>query len=77
VRKWLGLRAIWRWAVQTIVPAFVGMAVVAAIIWLTSHHFDIRYWAELAIFCVIFTAGFPLRRHLRTRRSAMRGPDKG
>jgi hypothetical protein len=36
-----------------------------------------RYWAQFAILCVIFTAGFSLRRHPRTRRSAVRGPDKG
>ncbi len=75
--KRLDLRAIRRWAVLEIVPAFVGIAVVAAIIWLISHHFDIRLWAELAICYVIFTAGFSLIRHLWTRRSAMRGLDKG
>jgi hypothetical protein len=77
MRKWPRLRAIWRWAVLEIVPACVGWAVVAAIFSLTSHHFDTRYWAEFAIFCVVFTTGFSLRRHLRTRRSVMRGPDKG
>ena len=75
MRTWLRLRAIWRWAVREIVPACVGWGVVAAILSLTSHHFDTRYWAEFAIFCVVFTAGFSLRRHLRTRRSVMRGPD--
>jgi hypothetical protein len=77
MRKWLRLRAIWRWAVKEIVPVFVGWAVVAAIVSLTSHTFDTRYWAEFAIFCVIFTAGFSLRRHLRTRRNVTGGPDKG
>lgn len=77
MRKRLDRRAIWRWAVQDVGPALLGIAVVAAIIGLTSHHFDIRWWAEDAILCVIFTAGFSLRRHLRTRRSAVRKPDKG
>lgn len=76
MRKWLRLRAFWRQWAEEIVPACVGWAVVAAIFSLTSHHFDTRYWAQFAIFCVIFTAGFSLRRHLRTRRTVMRGPDK-
>ena len=74
--KWLRLRAFWRqWAAE-IVPACVGWAVVVAIFSPTSHHFDTRNWAEFATFYFIFTAGFSLRRHLRTRRTVMRGPGK-
>jgi hypothetical protein len=58
-------------------PAFVGVAVVAAIIWLISRHFDIRMWAELVIFYLIFSAGYSSVRRLRTRRTAVRGSDKG
>jgi hypothetical protein len=77
VSKRLGLRSIWRWTVLEIAPAFVGVAAVAVIIWLISHHFDIRSWVELAIFYVIFSSGASFVRHLRTRRSVVRGPDNG
>jgi hypothetical protein len=77
VSKGLGLRSIWRWTAVEIVPAFVGVAVVAMIIWLISHHFNIRSWVELATFYVIFSSGGSFIRHLRTRRSPVRGSDNG
>jgi hypothetical protein len=72
VRKWLDLRAIWRWTVRDVGPAFLGWGVVAAVVTLASHHFESRYWVRWAIGCVIFTAGFSLMRLLRPRRNTMR-----
>jgi FtsH-binding integral membrane protein len=72
VSQRLGLRAIWRWTALEIVPTFAGVAAMAAIIWLISRHFDLWLYAQLAIFLVIFSAAFSLRRRLRTRRSPVR-----
>jgi len=59
------------------VPASVGRWLLAVTrVFGTAPALRHRYWAQFAILCVIFTAGFSLRRHPRTRRSVVRGPDK-
>jgi uncharacterized membrane protein len=58
-------------------PALVGVAVVATIFGLVSGHFDIRNWIEFVILYFLLTGGFSLIRNLRTRRRAANRPDKG
>jgi hypothetical protein len=72
VRERMSLRAVWRWAVIEVLPVFVVLSVVVAVICLISHRF-IGYWAELPIYYVVFAAGFALIRHLWTRRAVRTG----
>jgi hypothetical protein len=69
VSKKLEPRAIRRWVALEILPALVVFAVVAAIVRVISHGFDLRLWLELAFFYVVFTAAVAAVRHLRADRA--------
>lgn len=60
------------WGLGPAGPSFVGAGAVIAIIWLVSHHFDVRLWTELAVFYAVFTAGFSLIRRQRAMRDQAR-----
>jgi hypothetical protein len=59
------------------VPALVGVAVVATIFGLVSGHFDIRNWVEFVTIYLILTGGISWIRSQRARHRAADRPDKG
>lgn len=75
VRRWLNGLSLWQWAVLNSCSGFVAVASAAAIIWLTGHHIDIRWFAEYGAFYAVFYGGFStLARYLRMRRRQERWP---
>jgi protein-S-isoprenylcysteine O-methyltransferase Ste14 len=69
-------RAFRRWAEQ-ILPGLAGIAVVAAIVGLVTHHLDVRWWTWWAGLCIISTGAFSLRWYWRTRRRERVESDQG